>query len=62
MPLYAVAITPLLLMINPNEKVDVRHVAYADNLMGGAGKLMQLLAWWENIVVHGASLALTSTS
>ncbi|XP_028417275.1 uncharacterized protein LOC114541674 [Dendronephthya gigantea] len=55
MPLYAVAITPLLLMIKSGEASDVRHVAYADDL-SGAGKLMQLRAWWEKIAVHGPSL------
>ena len=42
-------------MIKSIEMGDVRHVAYADDL-SGAGKLMQLHAWWEKFVVHGPSL------
>ena len=55
MPLYAVAIAPLLQMIKSDDAQDVRHVAFADDLCG-AGKLVQLRSWWDNIVVHGPHL------
>ena len=55
MPLYAVAIAPLLQMIKLDDAQDVRHVAFADDLCG-AGKLLQLRSWWDNIVVHGPHL------
>ena len=54
-PLYAVAIAPLLQMIKSDYAQDVRHVAFADDLCG-AGKLVQLRSWWDNIVVHGPHL------
>ncbi|XP_028407913.1 uncharacterized protein LOC114530544 [Dendronephthya gigantea] len=43
MPLYAVAITPLLLMIKSDEASDVRHVAYADDL-SGAEKMTKIIS------------------
>ena len=55
MPLYAVAIAPLLQMIKSGNAQDVRHIAFADDLCG-AGKLVQLRSWWADIVVHGAYL------
>ena len=55
MPLYAVAIARLLQMIRSDDAQDVRHVAFADDLCG-AGKLVQLRTWWDNIVVHGPHL------
>ena len=55
MPLYAIAIAPLLQMIKSDDTKDVRHVAFADDLCG-AGKFVQLRTWWDNIVVHGPHL------
>ena len=55
MPLYAVAITPLLQMVKWNEAQDIRHVAFADDL-SGAGKLIHVRSWWDNIVAHGPRL------
>ena len=55
MPLYAVAITPLLRMIKTDDAHNVRHVAFADDL-GGAGRLAELRSWWDNIVIHGPCL------
>ena len=55
MPLYAVAITPLLRMIKSDDAHNVRHVAFADDL-GGAGRLAELRSWWDNIVIHGPCL------
>ena len=55
MPLYAVAITPLLRMIKSDDAHNVRHVAFADDL-GGAGILAELRSWWDNIVIHGPCL------
>ena len=39
MPLYAVAIAPLLQMIKSDDAQDVRHVAFVDDLCG-ASKLL----------------------
>ena len=44
MPLYAVAITPLLQMIKLDEAHQVRQAAFADDL-SGAGKLAKLRNW-----------------
>ena len=51
MPIYAIGITPLLREIkDPDSKVT--QAAFADDL-AGAGKLQQLLTWWNNIVEYG---------
>ena len=55
MPLYAVAIAPLLQMIKSDDAQDVRHVDFADDLCG-AGRLVRLRSWWDDIVVHGQRL------
>ena len=55
MPLYTVAIAPLLQMIKSDDAQDVRHIAFADDLCR-AGKLVQLRSWRDNIVVHGPHL------
>ena len=51
MPLYAIAVTPLLNLI----KDSVKHVAFADDL-SGAGKRHELRTWWDNITTHGPLL------
>ena len=51
MPIYAIGITPLLREI----KDPVTQAAFADDL-AGAGKLQQLLTWWNNIVEYGPLL------
>ena len=48
MPLYAVAITPLLQIIKLDEAHKVRQAAFADDL-SSAGKLAKLRNWWDNI-------------
>ena len=54
MPIYAIGITPLLCEIkDPDSKVT--QAAFADDL-AGAGKLQQLLTWWNNIVEYGPLL------
>ena len=54
MPIYAIGITPLLREIkDPDSKVTL--AAFADDL-AGAGKLQQLLTWWNNIVEYGPLL------
>ena len=45
MPLYALALVPLLENISTN---DVDHVAYADDL-SAAGQLNSLLSWWTKL-------------
>ena len=55
MPLYAIAITPLNELIKNSQTNSVRHVAFADDL-SGAGKLIDLRVWWENITTHGPLL------
>ena len=55
MPLYTVAITPLLQMVKLDEAYEVRQAAFADDL-SGAGKLTQLRKWWDNIVIYGPPL------
>ena len=47
MPVYAIGITPLLETIKPESP---KHVAFADDL-GGAGELLELRHWWDNIVL-----------
>ena len=54
MPIYAIGITPLLREIkDPDSKVT--QAAFADDL-AGAGKLQQLLTWWNNIVEYSPLL------
>ena len=57
MPVYAIGITPLLEIINPEIPKDItmKHVAFADDL-GGAGELLELRRWWDNIVLWGPKL------
>ena len=52
MPLYVTAITPLLRMIKSDDALEVKHVAFADDL-SGAGKLAMVWSWWDNIVLYG---------
>ena len=57
MPVYAIGIVPLLEILKP-ETSDVKtlkHVAFADDL-GGAGVLLELRRWWDNIVSCGPKL------
>ena len=66
MPVYAIGITPLLEIIKPETQKDIamKHVAFADDL-GGAGELLKLRRWWDNIVSRGPKLGYnrnTSTS
>ena len=42
MPSYAIGIN----------EINVKHVAYADDL-GGAGKITEMLKWWNNVVNFG---------
>ena len=54
MPIYAIGTTPLLREIkDPDSKVT--QAAFADDL-AGAGKLQQLLTWWNDIVEYGPLL------
>ena len=55
MPMYAVAIKPLLNIIKNDDTTNIKHVAFADDI-SGAGKIEQLRKWWENIVTHGPLL------
>ena len=55
MPMYAIGITPLLytiIQVNGNERVQIKHVAFADDLTG-AGKLENLRKWWDLIITFG---------
>ena len=66
MPVYAIGINPLLEIIKPETQKDIamKHVAFADDL-GGAGELLELRRWWDNIVSRGPKLGYnpnTSTS
>ena len=52
MPSYAIVIIPMLSQIKPdNDKneINVKHVAYADDL-GGAGKITEMLKCGNNVV------------
>ena len=62
MPVYAIGITPLLEMIKPESPKDItmKHVAFADDL-GGAGELLELRHWWDNIVLWGLKLGYNPT-
>ena len=54
MPIYAIVSHPLLREIkDPDSKVT--QAAFADDL-AGAGKLQQLLTWWNNIVEYSPLL------
>ena len=50
MPVYAIGITPLLEILKPetSDVTTLKHVAFADDL-GGAGDLLELRRWWDNI-------------
>ena len=55
MPLYGIGITPMMssiVQINGRERVDIKHVAFADDL-SGAGKIEQLKMWWDLIIKTG---------
>ena len=51
MPVYAIGVMPLLSLIKTAES-KVKHAAYADDL-GGAGTLLHLKSWWENVLHYG---------
>ena len=57
MPVYDIGITPLLEIIKPESPKDIamKHVSLADDL-GGAGELLELRRWWDNIVLRGPQL------
>lgn len=57
MPVYAIGITPLLEILKPetSDVTTLKHVAFADDL-GGAGQLLELRCWWENIAKCGPKL------
>ena len=57
MPVYAIGITPLLEILKPetSDETTLKHVAFADDL-GGAGDLLELRRWWDNIVNCGPKL------
>ena len=55
MPMYAIGIKPLLytiIQVNGNERVQIKHIAFADDLTG-AGKLENLRKWWDLINTFG---------
>ena len=55
MPTYAIGIIPMLPRLktdHENIEIKEKHVAYADDL-GGAGKLEEMLKWWNNVKVFG---------
>ena len=54
MPAYGVSILPLLILIKGAEN-DVKHVAYADDIGGGA-KLRSLKNWWDRIGEFGPKI------
>ena len=60
MPVYAIGIRPLLEAIKPGtmDTSRVRHVAFADDL-GGAGELIHLRNWWDNVVTCDTSRGLS---
>ena len=57
MPVYAIGITFLLEILKPetSDVTTLKHVAFADDL-GGAGDLLELRRWWDNIVNCGPKL------
>ena len=58
MPVYAIGITPLLELVKPpatETDVSMKNVAFADDL-GGAGDLITLRRWWDDIVLYGPKL------
>ena len=55
MPMYAIDTRPLLytiIQVNGNERVQIKHVAFADDLTG-AGILENLRKWWDLIITFG---------
>ena len=52
MPGYGIGIIPLLAAIKPAEERQMKHVAYADDLGGGA-KLRKIREWWDRVVENG---------
>ena len=55
MPAYGIGILPFLALIRPPQEVgEVKQVAYADDIGGGA-TLELLREWWNNIEQHGPS-------
>ena len=56
MPGYGVGILPLLRKIKPEINPEkTKHVAYADDLAGGAS-LERLRAWWDSCSEHGPDM------
>ena len=67
MPMYAIGITPLLKLLkkppdphnadaNQSEyENNTKHAAFADDL-GGAGKLVEVRQWWDNVRHYGPML------
>ena len=54
MPAYGIGILPFLAMIKSEGAEDVKQLAYADDIGGGA-KLEILRRWWDSIVKNGPS-------
>ena len=54
MPAYGVGILPFLAMIKSGEAGEVKQMAYADDIGGGAN-LQILREWWKNIEENGPS-------
>ena len=50
-PVYAIGVVPFLSLIKSAES-RVKHAAYADDI-GGAGTLLQLKSWWDNVLHYG---------
>ena len=56
MPAYALAILPLMSMINSyHNGTTVKHSAFADDLCG-AGQLSNLKIWWDMVNDYGPHL------
>ena len=55
MPMYAIGVTPLLNNIKNETNTKIKHAAFADDL-AGAGCLVELKHWWDNIEKYGPLL------
>ena len=55
MPMYAIGVTPLLNNIKNETNTKIKHAAFADDL-AGAGCLVELKHWWDNIENYGPLL------
>ena len=55
MAMYAIGITPLFQHIRDETTINIKQVAFADDL-GGAGRLVQLKSWWNKILHYGPLL------